>query len=345
MTQKQILSILHKKNRFILTGTESYFTNVVIREIKKNLLPEFETFNFIEFEHKNEEFSEAQLKIASTPMFDNKKIVHIKNFIFSEENGVWNKDEIEKFYELSEKLDNDTILILSNNTTKNITSTKYYKKLSKIFEAISFEKLKAPELTEYIINFFDENIEKGAIKKDICIEIANSSGYLHKDSNINMYDIENLLKKITSFYYENNRITKNDLAVIFEKKEDADIFELINAISTGNKIKAFKEYFILIEKGEAKIKMLTTIGKIFSNAIKVDFLLSAGYSKETIMKELGKNIYAINNAERLARKVSRKKLIQMLDEIIEVDYKMKKGILSEDFYAEILLIKLFDIIG
>lgn len=344
MTQKEILAKLNKNNKFILIGEESFFTEFVIRELRKNLVSDFEAFNFIEFEHKSEDYSDALMKIASLPMMDNKKIVHIKNFVFTEDNGVWSKKEIEDFASQMEILNKDTILVLSNNTAKNVKNNKYYKKLKDIFECLVFEKLKNEELIQFIIDRFDEELGKGAIKKDLATQIAQNSGYLHSDSKQNLYDIDNIIKKLVAFFQENGKITRADIEIIFESKEEANIFDLINAITTGNKIGAFKEYNILVQKGEPKIKMFATIGRIFSNAIKVDFLLSAGYSKETLMKELGKSIYAINSSERLARKLGRKKLMKMLEEVIETDYKMKTGQLAEEFYAEVLLIKLFDII-
>lgn len=345
MTQKEIIAKLNKNNKFLIIGEEAYLTEFVIKELKKGLILDFQAFNFIEFEHKSESYSEALMKIASLPMMDNRKIVHIKSFVFTEDNGVWSKKEVEDFVSQIKNLDKDTILILSNNVAKNIKNSKHYKKLKDSFENLVFERLKDGELVQFIANRFDEELGQGAVKKDIAVEIANGSGYLYDGSKINLYDIDNIIKKLVAFFQENGKITRSDVGLIFESKEDADIFGLINAITSVKKIEAFKKYNILLEKGEAKIKMFATIGRIFSNAVKVDFLLSEGYSKETITKELGKSIYAINSSERLAAKLGRRKLIRMLDEIIEMDYKMKTGQLSEEFYAEVLLIKLFDIIA
>ena len=344
MTQKEIIAKLHKNNKFIFIGTERYLVDFSIAELKKVLNSDFAAFNFIELEHKAENFSDVQTKIASTPMMDEKKIVHIKNFNFAEDNGVWSKNEFEEFINLVENLSDDTILILSNNLSKSVTTSKNYKKLNNKFEVLHFQKLKNQELIEFISELIAEELEKGSIRKEIISDIAKKSGYLHDDSKQSLYDIDNLIKKVISFYLEKGGLTKSDVIEIFDPKEESNIFALINAIKSKDKFKAFKEYNTLVENGEPKVKILTTIGRIFSNAIKVDFLISAGHTKDVICEELGKSIYAINNSERLASKLGRKKMIRMLEELIEIDYKMKTGLLAEDFYAEVLLIKLFDII-
>ena len=44
------------------------------------------------------------------------------------------------------------------------------------------------------------------------------------------------------------------------------------------------------------------------------------------------------------RKFGRTKLINIIDQIVEIDYKMKTGDLDESLYAELALMRIFDII-
>lgn len=338
MKQKEIISLLNSNNRFILYGKERYFVEFCVKFFRDKLVKDFEIFNFIDIEQSVGNVNEIISKISAPPMMDNIKVVHIKNFDFSDK--IWSKEDLKSFENATKNNFQDTIILISDNPSKN---SKIASNIFKNFERIEFVALKSDELIDFIENQFEKRNVR--LKKDIIKFFIDTVGYLNKDSELDLYLVNNMTNQIVSFVEEYKEITKQDIENLFDKKETSDVFKIIDAILSNNKEKAMIEFTKLRKNGEPTMKVMITIAKMFSTAVKTSYFLEEGYTSQDIAKELGKSSYAITSATRTLNKIGRKKLIEIIDEIIENDYKVKNGLLNEDIYGEITIVKIFDILN
>ncbi|MDO4710331.1 MAG: DNA polymerase III subunit delta [Peptostreptococcaceae bacterium] len=344
MNHKELKKLLSNENKFIFIGEESYFFHYALDHLKKQLDPAFAIFNHIEIDQKTAEYVDCIAKLESVPMMDQKKIVHIKNFNFAVEGNPWNKKELEDLGERIQKLSDDTVLILSNESISKPGNLKLIKDLGKRMRSIEFARLSNKELVDFLVDHFGSLVGERAIDRAVIAKFAQSSGYLQKDSKIDLYRIQGMAEKAAAYFREYGKLDHSDVEFLFEPPVDGDIFRLIDAISSGKKKEAFRHYHGLRTKGEANIKIMVTIGKIFSTAVKASYYFEEGYSREEIAKVLKKSPYAIGSAADQIKKLGRDRLIDLIDAIVEVDHLMKRGMLDESVYGELALMKIFEVI-
>lgn len=344
MNHKDLLKLLSKNHKFIFIGEEFYLAGYALNFLKSALNPEFLLFNYIEMEQKDIAYADCMLKIESVPMMDNKKIVHIKNFNFAVDSNSWSKKDLEDFGEKISHLPADCVLILSNESISKPGNLKLIKDYGKIMSLISFDRLNNKDLTDFLQERFTDSVGSGAVSREVLAKFVQVSGYLQKESKINLHHIEGMASKIEAYYREYGKVDLADIEFLFETPPDGDIFRLIDAIASGNKKEAFRHYSGLRTKGEANIKIMVTIGKIFSTAVRVSYYLEEGYDNEEIARELKKSPYAVSSARNLIRKSGREQLIAMIEAIVEVDYAMKTGMMDESVYGEMALMRIFEII-
>lgn len=344
MNLKESEKLLQTNHKFIFIGEELYLGKQFLEGIKATLNPDFLMFNYIEVDQKAEAFEETMMKIESVPMMDSKKIVHIKNFNYAIDSNTWSKAEIKEFEQRLPSIPEDTVVIIANDEVKKAGNLGLYKSLSKLVCVIQLDRLNAPDLRGLLQGRFDASLGKSRLPKQILEEVIKLSGYLEKNSTVSLFDVEEMAIKIEGLFNENGTITQNDLYRLFEQKREADLFRLLNAIRDKDKKRAFFEYHLLRESGEPNIKIMVTLAKLLSTMVKSSYYMAEGHSTAEIAKALGKNPYAIESGTVFVRRFGRRKLIHIIDRIIEVDYQMKTGQIGEEVYGELALLGIFEVL-
>lgn len=344
MNLKEAQSLLHNKNKFIFMGEELYLIKKHLDQLKSELNPDFLIFNYIELDQRTESCEEVLMKIEAVPMMDTQKIVHLTNFNFSIEGNPWTKGQLKEFEERLKLLPRDTKLVISNNEIKAAGNLGAYKSLSKIAQVIKLDRLERENLRGFLEEEFKSKLKGQKISMELLNEIIKLSGYTERDSKTSLYDMESMLTQVVALYQDKGKISKEDLQAHFEQKKEANIFRLLNAIRDGHKPEAFREYSLLRESGEANIKIMISLAKMLSSMVVSSYYAAEGYSAKDIAQELKRSPYAVESGLVFVRKFGRTKLINIIDQIVEIDYKMKTGDLDESLYGELALMRIFDII-
>lgn len=344
MNLKEIEKSLQNNNKFIFLGEELYLAHYCLKKLKKTLNQEFLIFNYIEINQEIEAFEEALMKIEAIPMMDAKKIVHITRFNFAIDSNPWNKSQIKLFEESIRNLPEDTKLIISNDEVKKAGNLGLFKSLGKIMQVIPLDRLNGPDLRSFIRDYLEKGIGKEKTTRLLVEELIKLSAYLDKGATTSLFEIEEMLVKVVGMAGEKEEIGSKELYELFEQKREADIFRLLNTIRDRDKKKAFFEYRLLRESGEPGIKIMITMAKMLSTMVKSSYYLSDGYSAAETAKELGKKPYAIEAGMVFLKRFGRRNLIEMIDRIIEVDYKFKTGMIDESVYGELALARIFEVI-
>lgn len=344
MSLKETEKLLQTKHKFVFIGEELYLGEKFRTSMKASLNRDFLMFNYIEIDQEKEGFEDVLLKIESVPMMDSKKIVHIKNFNYAIDGNPWSKKEIKEFEGRLSAVPADTVIIISNDKVGKPGTAGFYKILAKQCSVIPLDRLTKPELRGMLQARFDQSLGKNQMPSALLEEVVELSGYSEKGATVNLFDVDAMAVKIEGFFKEAGTITRADLHQLFEQRHKADLFRLLNAIRDVDKKKAFFEYNLLRESGEPDIKIMVSLAKLFSTMVKSSYYLAEGYTEAEIASELGKNPYAIKSGFAFIRQFGRRKLIDIIDQILEVDYQMKVGQIPEEVYAELALIRIFNII-
>ncbi len=341
MNRKKLTEMLLKENRFIFIGEEAYWSDLAIRILKEGLNREFAPLNMVELEHKEIAYADFVPMLEAVPFMDQRRVVLVKSFHFAEEGNVWSKSELADFEKRMKALAGDTVCILVNHSSARSKSAKLTKTLGETMRVLSFERLNQKELAEFVAERFEQG-GKSKMPPSLIMRLIDHSGYLEKDAKINLYDIDNMVKKVEAYCREKGAPDKNDIDFLFGESESGDLFRLVDAIAKPDGRQAFLHYQGLKAKGEANIKIFVTVGKLFSTAVRVSYYMEENYTADAIAAELKKSPYAVRSAQGLLRRLGRAKLIDMLEIIVTQDYNMKSGLIDEKYYGELTLKKLLD---
>lgn len=345
---------LLENNKFLIFGQEDYFISYAIEVLKSKLSSEFASFNFIEIDQKITTFNDFFINIESVPMMDTHKVVHLKNFQFAQStSNLWTKAENQSLIELVEKLPPDVNLIVSSTAVevkdtqngKKNSYPKFLNELSKVMTTFSFGNLTARELEEYINEAIAEKTQnKLVLEKNIIKYYIDLTGYLFKDNNKNIREINTEIDKIISYVKEKGSISNEDIESMFLRDHDADIFKLIDYIIRNKKREAFNMYSNLVKRGEPSIKIMVTVGSNISTMIKASYYMELGYTQAMTAEAMSKNPYAIKKGLENLRLIGRKSAVECLEVILEIDHKLKTGLVVESVYGELMLSRIFEIL-
>ena len=103
-------------------------------------------------------------------------------------------------------------------------------------------------------------------------------------------------------------------------------------------------YANLQNKGEPTMKIMVTIGSSLSTMIKASYYIEQGYTNQMAAQIMGKNPYAVKKGLDNLKYIGRKKAIDCLEAILEIDYKFKNGLIPESVYGELSLSRIFNVI-
>ena len=173
--------------------------------------------------------------------------------------------------------------------------------------------------------------------------LLDLSGYYEKNSEKNMYDIENLVKKLISFMGEKMNVERSILLLIAPRNLELDIFKLVDSLSVGNVSHGIRIYEDMIKDGEAPLKILATIVSQIRISIICGMSEANNESMEVMKKKAGSyNDYYMKMNLKRAKTVGYKKLLNGLNRCLETEVNIKSGKMQEKLAMEMLFIGIFD---
>ena len=221
------------------------------------------------------------------------------------------KDSDKSIKALNKYLDNssDNYLIMTNDTlgeTKEIT--ELLNKVTVENNNISSEVLIKNNLEGYTM---DNKTTK--YFADYCLN--------------NNEKILNELEKIKSYKHSENdkNITIDDINKIAIRDYDEDIYDLVNAIASRNRDKAFELYNRISKKEKDSVNIIANISSNIRTLYSVRILLEKGYKQSEIAGILGIKPYPVQLASQSCNNYSEKKLLTLLNTLSDIDFKSKSG--------------------
>ena len=263
--------------------------------------------NLIMYDMENTSITDAIIDLNTVSLFGDRKVVLCKNSIFL----TTSKSEIEHNIEYLEKYLNnpnpDNILILSCNKSdgkKNIV-----KLVKKVCEVINTEI--------NIVDFIKEKTKGYKIDK-VTID------YLLSNTLNDINNLSNELDKLMCLKNDEKIITKEDIDLVVIRKIDNNIFELIDAIISKNKIKSLEIYQNMINYGEDVFKIFVSL----SNQIRLIYQVKV--LKHLTNDEIA-SILNLKNPKQVAAirykidKYTSTELLDYLHKLSIMDEKLKTG--------------------
>jgi DNA polymerase-3 subunit delta len=305
-----------------LYGEEVFQSYEKLLEIKNKFLSKNPTgsglvvFDFKE-EKKNIDFSKISSAISAKGLFFSKQLLILKNLI-----GFADEKVIEKtldFLKTDKNVFEDQDLVLIFWEEKKISEkNKLFQILAQKGKKQEFPKLDAGKLSNWILKKSkEENLKVTFSKEAIEKLIAYTGGEL--------FSIEQEIKKLANFKAE-GIIEEKDVENLVNAKINSNIFNAIEAISSGDKKTALKLLHEQLEKGEDPNYIFSMYIYQFRNMLKVgEYFWQGNYNYNEIAKLAKLHPFVVKKTMAQLKNFSFEKTKNIYKKLEEIDIKLKTG--------------------
>lgn len=304
---------------YVLYGEEDFLRDIYVKRIIE-CVPDggFPEFNHIRLSGADVPFSEYDDAWESFPMMTDKKLIHIKDSgIFSSKRNTGGASTEEKKEFWSEKLariSDDTVVIFDESSVDKRSAL--YKAAVKAGTAVEFNYLSDADLVTWVVKQC-LNAKKRMSKEN--------AYYLVTLCDPGLGNINNELKKLLDFCAE--EIYKSDIDRVVSKSMQVIVFELTDAIMTGNVNKAFSTLNGLKTVKESAFNVMYLMLSSFEKMLRAKVMEYA--SQGEIASELGVAPFVARKYIESARGFSEDSLVWMVRRVAEIDLAIKEGRVDE----------------
>ncbi|MBE7082956.1 MAG: DNA polymerase III subunit delta [Clostridiales bacterium] len=208
------------------------------------------------------------------------------------------------------------------------------------FDSKCFDFLKKAEVVDckanenFLLNHIKSSFEKFGKVADI--EVCK---YLCSCCLSNLTKINVEVKKICDYLGSGNIVDKQTIDLLVAKDTETKVFDLTDALGNKNKDKAITYVYQMLESGEPVIKILGLINGQFRRLM---FAKINKGSNQDLAKTLGCKEYAITKAKEQANKFGAKQLKAIVNLLMETDYNIKSGAMSQENALYYLILKIIN---
>ena len=312
---------------YLFYGIEDYLIQKEIDSIKqKNNIEEI-SISIYDLTNTNIEKKIEDCEMNS--MFTDKKVIIVNNsYIFT---GKSKKGQIEQNLEALEKYINnsniDTLLIFISDSEKLDERKKIVKLIKQ--KGIVKEFNTTTNINSIVKSFFnDYKISDSSITK-LINRVGNNLPLLEEEA-----------EKLKLYKDDLKEINDEDILKITNKNVDLDIFKLIDNIIMKNKKVATETYNEMIKYGEEPIKILIMIASQIRLMYQTKLLYKKGYTEKDSASLLGIHPYRVKLATEKGRKYTESDLLMYLDNLADLDSKIKQSNVDKKMAIELFILKI-----
>lgn len=320
------------KGIYLLYGEEGFLLDQQLRKMKKSFGEMVKGINYILIDESN---IQELISDIETPAFGyEKKLIIAKNTgIFKREGkgrvgGVSKelKDKINDYIkENTEIIESSVILIFIEN---EVEKNSIYNTIEKLGTICNFEEQKPFQIIKRlknICNVYKVNVDESTLQ------------YLIESCGTNMQDLINEIRKLIEYAGENGKIEKKDIDLLCIKKLESIIFDLTDNLGKKNVKDAMIVLNNLIASKEPIQKILITLYNHFKKLYFVKIAIA--YNKD-IAQSLNlkpNQVFLVNKYKMQAQSFKSIELKKILQELEDLDYKYKIGLIDINIGLESIL--------
>ena len=303
MNFKELQNQKQLKNAYLLKG-DTFLCEQARKQIVDML--GVTAINISEFNDENFDVNDIVNACNQFSFFEESRIVCVYN----------------KLKELS-KIEQKTLQDYINNSNNLCTLIFVDDTNSKCFDFLKNVEIvdcKASEsfIYDYIKSEFakqNKQIDNVAIKKlsDYCLN--------------DLVRINLEIKKICDYLQSDSEVTSQTVELLVAKEIELQVFALTEALGNKNKDKSLSTLKKMLDDGESPIKILGLINGQFRRMLFAK--INKGSTAE-LASALGCKEYAITKAKEQANKFSASSLKKILNLLLDADYNIKSGQMSQE---------------
>ncbi len=319
------------KSLYLFFGEEKYLIETSTKKIKNIFGEAIKGINYVQIDETNVSTIISEIE---TPSFGyNKKLIIAKN------TGLLKKESKRKNNELAN---------IKENLCKYLSEN-----LNLIKESIVLIIIEEEAEKQDLYNIIDKNgvvckfdyqkpAQLIARLKSICnmykVEIENYTlQYFIESCGTNMEELINEIRKLIEYAGEGGKIEKEDIDKLCIKKLESVIFDLTDNLGKRQIKKALEVLHNLIYQKEPIQKILITLYNHFKKLYITSVAIREKKEISTSLNLKPNQMFLINKYKNQARYFKEKELRKILEELINLDYNYKNGLIDLQLGLETIL--------
>ena len=304
------------KNIYLFYGPENYLKDLYAGRIKTRL--DVDSMNCYFF-GQDADVRDIESICATTSMFGDKKLVVVSG------SGMFKAATDTSFADVAQG--SDTIVVFKEDDVDK--RNKLYKKVcetgvvfqckkqspAEIKKVLAYEVKKSGRIiTEYVLQYMIEGIGEDITK------------------------LMNEIEKLILYVQDGEEIKKEHVDQLCCMHYSPKIFDLNDAVASGNNAKAYEIMKGLLEDKEPPVKIISILSKMWSQLYSVKLLMSEGAGNAQIAACLGIKDFAASKLSRQAANMSLDFIRKKVELCEEMDMSVKSGLIKDVTALELLTI-------
>jgi DNA polymerase-3 subunit delta len=305
-----------KKMITTLTGSNQYMVDEDLHKQLSDYEKEYGDFAVEKIDGQEAEYSLIEGSINNLPFLSPKKLIILKY-------PSSNKDFIKNARNLLEDIpDSNELIILETSLDKR---TDYYKFLKKQTDYREYAQLSENEIIKWLTSL--ATAKGGEIKSQDARYLVEVAGL----------DQVKLVNEMTKLITNDPVVTRQAIDYLVEPIPQSTIFQLIDASFKGNN----KELLNIYEdQRKQKVEPQQIIAMLAWQLHILAIIKSSNKSPGEIAKLAKINPFVVNKSYSLAKSVSQTRLRQIINDVSEVDIKLKNQSIDTDSVMKYLLLSI-----
>ena len=326
---------------YLLYGEEEFLLETCVKKIKKSFGELINGINYIQIDDKNVDnlisdietpafgYSKKLIILRDSGLF--KKIARTKN---NETKSTKKRETKTKSQEqkIAEYIENniesiqETVQIIF--IEKEVSTNDLQKTIQKLGTVCEFDKLRPAQISKRmkaICNGYKVNIDE------------KTMSYFIETCGTNMMALINEMRKLIEYVGENGKITNETIDLLSIKELDSVIFDLTDNLGQKNVKAAIQILNELLYNKEPIQKILITL---YNHLKKIYITMLANIYNVNVAEALNlkpNQMFLTTKYKKQAGYFKKEELRRILQELIDLDYKSKQGLIDINVGLEAVL--------
>ena len=323
-----------------LYGAEDFLINWALDTvIASNVEEEYRDLDVRIIDGENTSAYDILSEARAYSMFSPKRVVVVRNYLPTYKKMTDpGMDELADYAKeiMSSADESPVVLVFAVESMFSGSLTSYAKDLKKICKSYEFSRLERPDLSAFITKRI-RAAGKMLGNRELA-HLIDVTGYYNRESSYSLTHMDSDLQKLTGAA-EGDSIDNNLIDEIMMGDADKFVFDLVDAMTSGNKAKSLEIAETIIRDEDGAMPVLALLNKQFEIMYDALELSDRGLSMAQMAKNTGVNEYRFKKAFTAAMNYGQGGIKELLISLYEIDKKIKSGDIDKDTALELFVVK------
>ena len=308
----------------LLFGKNEY---LVLRKVREYIGTFGDNADIMKYDLLETEFSEVYEELITDSLFSSKKIIVINNvreFVKLE------SDDIVSLINYIKKPNENTLLIMTHIDAAMLEDD-LFKEMNKYVYLEEIADFAETDFKEYVADALKNagyKVEESAIS------------ILLERSVLDMYLLDQEIKKLMIYKIEDKKISKQDVLDIVSRNLEEHMYELVNNIIAKDKSRTLAIFDDLVTQKEDPIKIMNSIAMKMKEIAVIKEMLKNSATQDDIAANFGVSRNRAYHMKKNAESTSMDLVMRYIDDLTKLDYEIKSGFLDKKIGVELFLLKI-----